>query len=191
MDATDAAALRGIPSLTGTPPDLDLGTLPADPVALFGRWLGEAIERAVPEPIAATVATVDADGTPDARTLILKGVDGAGWAFAGTASSAKGRQLADQPAAAIDLWWQPLRRAVRARGPVVEASTEECAADLAARSAAARADVSPGDWRLWRLQPVRLEFWQGAADRRHVRIVYTREGAGWRLEVSGGENGAR
>lgn len=187
MDPISPAALRAIPSLTGTPPSLDLDALPADPVDLFHDWLGVALTHGVPEPLAATVATAGPDGVPDARTLILKGVDTAGWAFAGTASSAKGRQLAANPAAAIDLWWQPLRRAVRARGPVAEAPAEACAADLAARSEAARADVAPGDWRLWRLTPTRVEFWQGATDRRHLRVVYRPVDGGWSRTVRRGE----
>ena len=174
--------LRQIPSLTGRAPRLDLDDLPADPTDLFAAWLDQALERGVPEPVAATLATVDADGVPDARTLIVKAVDEQGWAFAGTASSRKGQQLAACSSAALNLWWQPIMRAVRARGSVVEASPDEAAADLAARSEDARAGVDPSDWRLWRLVPSRVEFWQGSPDRRHVRIVYTHDGA-WRLDL--------
>lgn len=71
------------------------------------------------------------------------------------------------------------------RGEVREATTEESAADLAARSAAARDGLAPGDWVLWRLVPSRVEFWQGAADRRHTRIVFAREGDGWRRTLGG------
>ena len=73
-------------------------------------------------------------------------------------------------------------RAVRARGVVVGASSDDTAADLAARSEAARAGVDPQDWRLWRLVPSRVEFWQGSPDRRHVRIVYTHHAGTWQLE---------
>lgn len=91
-----------------------------------------------------TLATVDAEGIPDARTLILKEVSARGWAFAGHRSSAKGQQLAAQPAAALNFWWQPLVRAVRVRGRVEQASADESAADLAARSPAAREGIAPG-----------------------------------------------
>ncbi|WP_040160428.1 pyridoxine/pyridoxamine 5'-phosphate oxidase [Mobilicoccus massiliensis] len=176
---------RVIPTLTGTPPsELDVDDLPATPKELWSTWLEEALDAQVPEPIAATLATVDADGTPDARTLVLKGVDERGWAFASTASSRKGVQLADRPAAALELYWQPIARAVRARGPVELASPEEWEADLAARSPEARATVPPGQWRLWRLRPERVEFWQGSTDRRHLRIVYTRDAEGWHVEAS-------
>ncbi|OUD87625.1 Pyridoxine/pyridoxamine 5'-phosphate oxidase [Clavibacter michiganensis subsp. michiganensis] len=145
--------LRALPSLTGSAPPLDLDALPDDPDDLFRTWITEAVDAGVPEPHAATLATVDADGLPDARTLILKDVGPRGWAFAGTRSSAKGAQLAASPAAALAFWWQPIVRAVRVRGSVEEATAEESAADLAARSAAARADVDPGGWVLWRIRP--------------------------------------
>ncbi|OZB81037.1 MAG: pyridoxamine 5'-phosphate oxidase [Microbacterium sp. 13-71-7] len=191
MDTTPAAWLRERPSLTGTPPALHPDAVPDDPLALFLNWITAAAEAGVAEPHAATLATADADGTPDARTLILKDVDERGWAFAGTRSSAKGRQLAVNPAAALNFWWQPVLRAVRVRGPVVEAPAGESAADLAARSAAARAGVADGDWVLWRIVPNRIEFWQGATDRRHTRIVYTREGDRWLRSWSGGDGTRR
>lgn len=74
-------------------------------------------------------------------------------------------------------------RAVRVRGEVVEASRHESGADLAARSAAARADVPRGDWQLWRVVAARVEFWQGSADRRHTRIVDEPVDGPWRHTV--------
>ncbi|MFC0675351.1 pyridoxine/pyridoxamine 5'-phosphate oxidase [Brachybacterium hainanense] len=169
--------LRSLPALTGTAP----GPLPTSPPVraedLFRAWLEEAIAAGVPEPHAMTVATLGEDGVPDARVLILKDVDARGWAFASTASSTKGRQLAAAPTAALTFWWPALLRSVRVRGPVREADAGETAADLAARSPAAREGVAPGDWRLWRVVPDTVEFWQGREDRRHERLVYDRDGA--------------
>ncbi|MBN9156156.1 MULTISPECIES: pyridoxine/pyridoxamine 5'-phosphate oxidase [unclassified Microbacterium] len=189
MHTTPAAWLRSRPSLTGSPPALHPESVTGDPLALFLNWITGAAEAGVAEPHAATLATVDADGVPDARTLILKDVDERGWAFAGTRSSAKGRQLEATPAAALNFWWQPVMRAVRVRGPVQEAPAGESAADLAARPASARAGVAEGEWVLWRIVPSRIEFWQGAVDRRHTRIVYTRHGNGWLRTWSDGEGG--
>lgn len=169
--------LRDQPSLTGTPPPLDLSDLPADPHDLFDAWIRAAADADIAEVRAATLATADAGGRPDARTLILKGVSADGWEFAGPRSSAKGRQLADNPAAALNFWWQPVMRAVRVRGTVHEATPEESAADFVGRPASA--DAAPSDWVLWRLIPDRIEFWQGSADRLHTRIVYTRDGDDW------------
>ena len=164
--------LRGLPALSGTAPDFDVADLPDDPVRLFVNWIREAASAGVSEPHAATLATIDEHGVPDARTLILKDVDEGGWAFAGPRSSRKATQLAAHPVAALNFWWQPIVRAVRVRGLVREASRAESDADLAARSASAREGLSNGDWMLWRLDPTRVEFWQGAEDRRHIRVVY-------------------
>src|SRR5690606_10022417 len=97
----------------------------------------------------------------------------------------------ESPVAAMNFWWQPARRAVRVRGPVHEATAAESDADLVERSAAARAGIEPGEWVRWWLEPVRVEFWQGAADRRHVRIVYLRDGTGWTRRLVSGEDGER
>ncbi|MDO5495169.1 MAG: pyridoxamine 5'-phosphate oxidase family protein [bacterium] len=177
-----AQSLRSLPSLRGTAPPLDLTDVPASPVAMFSQWLETAV-GVVPEPLACTVSTVGEDGVPDSRVLIVKSVDEDGWAFAGTASSRKGRQLEARPVAAVNFWWQQQVRAVRLSGPVAAASAEECEADLAARSESARAGVPDGDWRLWRVRPTRVEFWQGAQDRRHVRIVYELGTEGWSVRV--------
>lgn len=188
--ATEAPSLndllRGRHALTGVSPDWDLDALPENPVDLFTTWFQEASDGGVSEPHTATLATVDLDGGPDARTLILKRVDDRGWAFASTLSSRKGQQLASVAAAALNFWWQPQVRAVRVRGRVVEATAEESAADLAARSAAARAVVAEGDWALWRIVPSRIEFWQGSRDRRHTRVIYAPQGDAWSHHVTRG-----
>lgn len=166
------------------PPRLDLVGLPAEPVGLFLAWLDEAIAAGVPEPRAMTLSTVDGSGLPDSRVLILKDVSEQGWAFASTATSRKGQQLAASPVAALGFWWQPIMRAVRVRGEVVEAPRAQAEADLAARSPGARSAVTPGDWRLWRVRPTRVEHWQGSPDRRHTRIVDVRDGDGWTREIT-------
>ena len=175
----EAEWLRAQPSLTGTPPRLDVRTLPDNPIELFAEWMTAAVHAGVLEPHAATLATLDADGTPDARTLLVKEVSDQGWAFAGPRSSRKGAQLAVHPVAALNFWWQPVVRAVRVRGIVREATQADSDADLAARSAPARVGITPGDWALWRIEPTRVEFWQGSPDRRHSRIVYLADGAAW------------
>lgn len=184
LDTALNDGLRGRHALTGDAPAWDLDALPEDPALLFAEWLAAADAAAVPEPHTATLATVDAEGMPDARTLILKRVDERGWAIASTRSSRKGAQLDAAPAAALNFWWQPQVRAVRVRGRVEEATAQESAADLAARSPAARALVDEGDWVLWRIVPERIEFWQGSRDRRHTRAVYVPDGSGWSHTVT-------
>lgn len=95
-----------------------------DPVELFARWYELARERASLAE-AVCVATVDEDGTPDARMVLLKGFDERGFRFFSNEDSAKGRQLAARPVAALTFYWRELDRQVRVRGPVERVSDAE------------------------------------------------------------------
>jgi len=100
--------------------------LSADPIELFGRWYELASER-VPLADAACLASVDADGAPDARMVLLKGFGADGFRFFTNERSAKARQLAVRPDAALVLFWRELDRQVRIRGRVEQ--LEEAASD--------------------------------------------------------------
>ncbi|GAB3148631.1 pyridoxal 5'-phosphate synthase [Microbacterium neimengense] len=181
--------LRAQPSLAGSAPALDTANLPDEPHVLFERWLRGAAAAGVAEPHVARLSTVDADGLPDARALILKDVGPRGWAVAGPRSSSKAEHLAARPVAALSFWWQPIVRAVRLRGGMQLATAAEVAADFEARPESARVGLTSADWMLWRLAPTHVEFWQGSPDRRHTRIMYERQGESWHHEVRGGESG--
>ncbi|HEY3506237.1 MAG TPA: pyridoxal 5'-phosphate synthase [Actinocatenispora sp.] len=131
--------LRGLPVLTGSAPPFEVEHAPEDPVELFTAWLAAAVEAGVAEPHAMTLSTVDASGTPDARVLILKDVDAAGWHVAVSAVSSKGADLAAHPVAALTFYWPPLARQVRVRGAVVADPPEVRRADFLARPAGSRA----------------------------------------------------
>lgn len=176
--------LRGLGALRGSAPEFAVATVPVEPSELFRDWLEGAVAAGVAEPHAATLATVDAEGVPDARTLLLKDVGPVGWAVAGPLASAKAAQLAARPVAALNFWWQPLVRAVRVRGTVRQGTPAEVRADLAARPAAS--GLGPDDWMLWWIDPVRVEFWQGAPDRNHTRLVYERRDGSWSHHVERG-----
>jgi len=114
--------------------------LPADPLGLAEAWLADA-RGAVPEnPTAMTLATVDERGFPDARMVLCRGFDREhGWlAFYTDRESGKGRQLASIPNAAIVFYWEPLRRQIRIRGPVVPAPAADSDAYFASRPAGAQ-----------------------------------------------------
>jgi pyridoxamine 5'-phosphate oxidase len=125
--------LRGLPVFDGPLPAFDTESAPEEPSALFLSWLHEAIEAGVSEPHAMTLATVDAEGRPDARVLILKDVDADGWQFATATTSAKGSQLAARPHAALSFHWREQGRQVRVRGAVATADPSISAADFLAK----------------------------------------------------------
>jgi pyridoxamine 5'-phosphate oxidase len=106
----------------------------ADPVALFRVWLAEADRSEPSDPNAMALATVDEDGLPDVRMVLLKEVDEAGFLFYTNLDSAKGLQLAAQPRAALLFHWKSLRRQVRVRGAVEKVSDEEADAYFATRA---------------------------------------------------------
>lgn len=122
--------LRSLPSLKGPFAEISMSELPGTPQETFGIWLDDAIAQGVKEPHAMTLSTVDGDGAPDARVLILKNVDVRGWHFAIKANSPKGRQLAGNPRAALTFYWPALGRQVRLRGIAVSLSEAECADDF-------------------------------------------------------------
>lgn len=100
-------------------------TLAEEPFRLFSEWLSDA-ERSEPnDPNAMTLATVDDTGLPDARMVLLKGLDARGFVFFTNTESAKGRELAGNPRAALVFHWKSLRRQVRVRGPVERVSDQE------------------------------------------------------------------
>ena len=136
--------LRSLAVFAGPLAEFDPADAPTEPVELFLRWLEEAIAAGVPDPHAMTVSTVGADGSPDARVLILKNLDSAGWQFAASADSPKGRQLNARPEAALTFYWPTQGRQIRVRGTVSPESAERSAADLLARSPAGRAEVLLG-----------------------------------------------
>jgi pyridoxamine 5'-phosphate oxidase len=97
---------------------LDRGDLDADPIVQLRRWLGEAREAGIELPEAMTLATATRDGAPSARMVLLKDVADGGLSFFTSYASRKGGELADNPRAALVLYWHALGRQVRIEGTV-------------------------------------------------------------------------
>lgn len=113
----------------------DLPPLTADdPIALFADWLSEAVKSEVNDPNAMALATVDGDGLPDVRMVLLKDAGADGFVFYTNLGSAKGRQLAASGKAALLFHWKSLRRQVRVRGTVSPVSEAEADAYWATRA---------------------------------------------------------
>jgi pyridoxamine 5'-phosphate oxidase len=141
-----AELLLGRPPMARDLPDFDPGTAPADPGGLFAVWLAAARVAGVLDPQVVTLSTVDPQGAPDARALVLRDVRGGGaeWVFAADADSPKGRQLAGNPAAALTAYWPAQGRQIRVRGLVEPAAPEVSAAEFLTRSPLSRAAVLVG-----------------------------------------------
>ena len=112
--------------------------LAPDPFAQFHRWFDEAVAAGLREPNAMTLATVESDGSPDARVVLLKDLSAAGFSFFTNRLSVKGRQLAGEPRAALVFFWGPLERQVRVRGTVAALGDAESAAYFRTRPRASQ-----------------------------------------------------
>ena len=105
-----------------------------DPLALFNTWMAEALAKEPNDANAMSLATVDASGLPDVRMVLLKDADARGFVFYSNVESAKGRELAANPQAALLFHWKSLRRQVRVRGAVTPVSAPEADAYWATRA---------------------------------------------------------
>jgi pyridoxamine 5'-phosphate oxidase len=152
---TDKAAIPPSPSeadyvrqvTEAEPPALLSGD---DPMAIFADWLAEAVKKEPNDANAMSLATVDADGMPDLRMVLLKDAGARGFVFYTNLDSAKGRELAGQPKAALLFHWKSLRRQVRIRGSVSAVSDAEANAYWATRARASQI----GAWASDQSQPL-------------------------------------
>ena len=104
-----------------------------EPLRLFAAWLEDATRREPANPNAMALATVDADGMPDVRMVLLKGFDEHGLVFYTNLDSQKGRQLDSTPKAALLFHWKSSNRQIRLRGRVEPVSSDEADAYFATR----------------------------------------------------------
>ena len=125
-------------------PPLELERMAQDPIEQFGAWFEQATAD-VPLAEAMTLATVDEDGSPDARMVLLKGFGPDGFRFFSNYESAKGVQLAANPRAALVIYWRELDRQVRVRGAAERLPPEESEEYFVSRPRDSRiaASISP------------------------------------------------
>jgi len=147
---------------TGGPLD-DGGITPrTDPFVLFQEWLKEAEGAEPNDPNAMALATADANGVPDVRMVLLKGMDERGFVFYSNANSIKGAELAANPKAALNFHWKSLRKAVRVQGTAARVSDAEADAYFATRPK----DSQIGAWASPQSRPMegRLVFEKAIAE---------------------------
>lgn len=104
-----------------------------EPFRLFAAWLEQATATEPRDPTAMTLATVDPDGMPNARMVLLKGADERGFVFYTNLGSQKGQELDAEPKAALVFHWKSLNKQVRVRGPVERVTDEEADTYFASR----------------------------------------------------------
>jgi pyridoxamine 5'-phosphate oxidase len=181
--------------------------LDADPLRQFDRWFEEA-GAVVRAPEAMALATASADGAPSARMVLLKQADADGFVFFTHYPSRKGRELEENPRAALLFYWDPLGRQVRIEGRVERIPPAESDAYFETRPPGARAGAQvsrqsevlesreelerrlaevdagsrPEHWGGFRLVPETWEFWQHRESRLHDRFRYRPGAEAWVIE---------
>lgn len=110
----------------------------ADPFAQFDAWFSAAVSAGIHEPHAMTLATVDANGCPSARIVLLRSATRDGFTFFTNYDSAKGRDIAQNPKVALLFFWKELERQVRIRGTVSKVTREESEAYFHSRPRASQ-----------------------------------------------------
>lgn len=106
---------------------------PANPYELFEGWLQDALAHQLPEPNAMTLSTIGLDGTPTARTVLLKGIDKRGFHFFTNYESRKGAEIAADPRASLVFLWTKRHRQVSVRGAVSKLTREDAESYFSSR----------------------------------------------------------
>jgi pyridoxamine 5'-phosphate oxidase len=182
------------------------------PFDQFQLWFDEALAAKLPEPNAMSVATVNPQGQPSVRILLLKGFDTRGFTFFTNYESRKAAEFAANPRAAVLFFWPALERQVRIEGTVGKVTPEESDDYYLHRPLGSRLGAwasiqsqpitrealearerefrerygdnppRPPHWGGYRLAPTAFEFWQGRPSRMHDRLRYLPDGLGWKID---------
>jgi len=150
-----------------------------DPIVLFRAWMAAAVETEPNDPDAVSLATATVEGVPSVRMVLMKRVDALGFSFYTNAESRKGRELMENPRAAMCFHWKTQRRQVRVEGPVRELPDEDAdeyfrsrgrrsrigaLASAQSRPLGSREELEALAWELDELYPgevPRPEYWRG------------------------------
>jgi pyridoxamine 5'-phosphate oxidase len=181
---------------------------PDDPMALFHEWFSAACATsAIDDPTAFVLATVDSDGMPDTRVVLLKKIIANQFIFFTNYLSAKGLQLASNPHVALNFYWPFFSRQIRIRGVVEKVSRSlsidyfnsrphpsQASAFVSKQSQVVERKVlhqqfeqvmqqetimCPDHWGGYAVTPNCFEFWHGQAGRLHDRLQYRLENKQW------------
>jgi pyridoxamine 5'-phosphate oxidase len=132
-ESISPAAATPVGEAAGLPRDANSVPYRNDPITLFKTWFQEAIDAGLEQAHAMTVATIDTDGAPDARMMLLKGVDERGFVFYTNLQSTKAQALLRDPRVALCFYWSKIDKQVRVRGRVQMVSDDDADAYFATR----------------------------------------------------------
>ena len=192
--------------------ELDESSVDDNPFKQFEKWFSEVLNSDITDPTAMSLATVDSEGRPNLRVVLLKEINETGLVFFTNYNSAKGTELRGNNQGCINFYWAELERQVRIQGEITKISAEdsdeyfysrpiesqiggiasqqskvlEDREDLVARineiKNSGKEIKRPDNWGGYVLIPTYFEFWQGRASRLHDRIAFSLENGTWKIE---------
>ena len=158
-----------------------------NPIIQFEHWLDDAIKAQVNEPTGMNLATINENGRPSSRMVLLKEVNAQGFVFFTNYHSRKGLAIEQHSFVALTFFWPELERSVRIEGKAEKIPAEQSDAYFASRPYTSRIGAQhpfnvprPPHWGGYLVTPDRIEFWQGRPSRLHDRICYLLENGEWK-----------
>jgi len=177
--------------------------LKTNPVDQFNLWLQQAIDAKLTDPTAMTVATVDENGQPFQRIVLLKYVDTQGFVFYTNLGSRKAQQIEVNSRVSLHFPWHPLERQVHITGVAEKLSVAENIKYFSSRPKESRISTRgvlegkflelkqkfaqgeipvPSFWGGFRIKPESIEFWQGGDHRLHDRFLFSKSDNEWQID---------
>jgi len=171
-----------------------------DPIERFREVFEQAAATGIEDPNAMVLSSVDGEGRPSSRVVLLKAFDTSGFVFYTNLESRKGGEIAANPHVCLNFYWRELRQQVRVRGRAEPVTDEEADTYFASRSLfrslASRTQLMarvakfeakflggkvprPPHWSGFRIVPAAIEFWEAGTFRLHTRTVFERTLEGW------------